>query len=74
MSEFSSIGKLLMVLGAILLGLGAFFWLGAKIPGIGRLPGDILLKRGNYTFYFPLVTCIIFSIVLSIILALFGRK
>jgi hypothetical protein len=74
MSEFSGIGKILMVLGVILLGLGAVLWLGGKIPGVGRLPGDILVKRGNFTFYFPLVTCIIISVVLSLIMALFGRK
>jgi hypothetical protein len=74
MSEFSGIGKILMVVGIILLGLGAVIWLGGKIPGIGRLPGDIFVKRGNFTFYFPLVTCIIISIVLSLIMALFGKK
>ena len=74
MSEFSGMGKILMVLGLVLIGLGALLWLGGKIPGIGRLPGDILIKRGNFTLYFPIVTCIIISIVLSLILALFGRK
>jgi hypothetical protein len=74
MSEFSGIGKILMVLGIILLGLGTVIWLGGKIPGVGRLPGDILVKHGNFTFYFPLVTCIIISVVLSLIMALFGRK
>jgi Protein of unknown function (DUF2905) len=74
MSEFSGIGKLLMALGVVLFGVGVFFWLGGKIPGIGRLPGDILVKRGNWTLYFPVVTCIIISVVLSLIMALFGRK
>jgi hypothetical protein len=74
MSEISGIGKLLMVIGAIILALGVIIWLGGKIPGVGRLPGDILIKRANFTFYFPVVTCIIISIVLSLILALFGRK
>jgi hypothetical protein len=74
MIEFSSIGKLLMVFGVIMIIVGAFIWLGGKIPGIGRLPGDIFIKREHFTFYFPIVTCIIISIVLSLIFGLFGRK
>jgi Protein of unknown function (DUF2905). len=74
MSEFSGIGKLLMIFGAIMLIVGAIIWLGGKIPGFGRLPGDIVVKRGNFSFYFPIVTCIVISIVLSLIFSLFGRK
>jgi hypothetical protein len=62
-----------MVLGAIIVVIGAFLWLGGKIPGIGRLPGDIFVKRENFTFYFPLTTCIIVSVLLSLILAWFRR-
>ena len=68
------IGKLLMVVGIVCLVLGALFWLGGKVPGIGKLPGDIIVKRGNFTFYFPLATCILLSIILSAILALLRRK
>lgn len=74
MSEFSGIGKLLMIFGAIMLMVGALIWLGGKIPGIGRLPGDIFIKRGNFSFYFPIVTCIIISIILSLIFNLLGKK
>ncbi len=74
MSEFSGIGKLLMIFGAIMLIVGALIWLGGKIPGIGRLPGDIFIKRGNFSFYFPIVTCIIISIILSFIFNLLGKK
>ncbi len=74
MSEFSGIGKLLMIFGAIMLIVGALIWLGGKIPGIGRLPGDIFIKRGNFSFYFPIVTCIIISIILSLIFNLLGKK
>ncbi len=74
MSEFSGVGKLLMIFGAIMLIVGAFIWLGGKIPGIGRLPGDIFIKRGNFSFYFPIVTCIVISIILSVIFNLLGRK
>jgi hypothetical protein len=67
-------GKFVMIIGVSLLALGALLWLGGKVPGIGKLPGDILIKRGNFTFYFPLATSILLSIILSIILALFRRK
>lgn len=73
-NDFSGIGKLLMIAGAVLLGLGAFLWLGGKIPGLGRLPGDIVIKRGNFTVYFPLATCILLSVVLSLILAWLRRR
>jgi hypothetical protein len=74
MSEFSNIGKLLMLFGVIMLIVGALIWLGGKIPGLGRLPGDIMIKREHFSFYFPIVTCIIISIALSLIFSLFGRK
>jgi hypothetical protein len=45
-----------------------------KIPFIGKLPGDIHFKKGNFTFYFPITTCILLSILLSIILTLLGRR
>lgn len=68
------IGKLLMFVGILILALGAILWLGGRLPGIGKLPGDILIKRGNFTFYFPLATSILLSIILSVILALLRRK
>lgn len=74
MNEFSGLGKLLVIAGIIIAGIGILLWLGGKIPGIGRLPGDILIKRGNFTFYFPIVTSILLSIILSVILALLRRK
>ena len=68
------LGKILMVIGISVLTLGALLWLGGKVPGIGKLPGDIIIKRGNFTFYFPLATSILVSIILSIILVLFRRR
>ncbi|TCL62185.1 DUF2905 family protein [Hydrogenispora ethanolica] len=73
MNELSGLGKILVALGLVIAGLGVWLWLGGKIPGFGRLPGDILIKRGNFTFYFPLATCILVSIVVTLILALFRR-
>ncbi|NLJ59508.1 MAG: DUF2905 domain-containing protein [Firmicutes bacterium] len=63
-----------MLVGVILLALGVLLTFIGKIPGIGRLPGDIVVKRGNFTFFFPVTTCIILSIILSLLFALFSRK
>jgi hypothetical protein len=67
-------GKTILTIGFSVMVLGAILWLGGKVPGIGKLPGDIFIKRGNLTFYFPLATSILLSIILSIILALFRRR
>jgi len=45
-----------------------------KIPGVGKLPGDILIKRENFSFYFPLTTCILLSLILTAVMYLFGKK
>ncbi len=74
MNGASSIGKLLMLVGVVFLVLGAVITLMGKLPGVGRLPGDILVKRGNFTFYFPVTTCIVLSIILSLLFALFSRR
>lgn len=63
-----------MLIGVILLALGAVLTFVGRIPGVGRLPGDIVVKRGNFTFFFPVTTCIILSIILSLLFALFSRK
>ena len=71
---FESFGKTLMILGGIILAVGIILHFGAKIPWLGRLPGDIHVEKGNFSFYFPIVTSILLSIVLTIILNLFGRR
>ena len=63
-------GKLLVVGGLIIAGIGMLAMLGVPV---GRLPGDITVRRGNFTFYFPLVTSIIASILLTLLLALLRR-
>ena len=73
-NELSGLGKILVILGILIAGIGALIWFSGKIPGIGRLPGDILIKKGNFTFYFPLATSILLSIIVSVILALFRRR
>ncbi|MEW6770688.1 MAG: DUF2905 domain-containing protein [Bacillota bacterium] len=74
MELWQSFGKVLVITGILLLVLGGLMLLAGKIPGVGRLPGDIYYQRGNFTFYFPLATCILLSIILSIILSLFFRR
>ena len=69
----SDLGRWLIVAGVILVVVGAVFLLAPKIPWLGKLPGDISLKRGNFSFYFPLGTCIIISIMLTLIMYLFRR-
>lgn len=67
---YQIIGKTLMTLGLILLLAGVVIYFGEKI-GIGKLPGDILYKKGNITFYFPIVTIILSGVVISLISSLF---
>jgi hypothetical protein len=64
------LGKLLIVIGVIITGVGVLVMLGVPI---GRLPGDITVKRGNFTFYFPLATSIIASILLTLLMSLLRR-
>lgn len=66
--------KILIFFGLTLILLGLFFILIEKIPYLGKLPGDIYIKKGNFVFYFPLATSIILSILLTIILNLISRR
>jgi len=68
------IGKSLIMLRVIILIIGVLFLWGNKIPFLGRLPGDIFVRRGNFSFYFPISTCIIVSLILTLIFTLFLRK
>jgi hypothetical protein len=62
-----------MIAGVILFAAGAALLLLGKILPLGRLPGDILWQRGNFSFYFPVVTCIVLSLLLTLLLNLFPR-
>ena len=64
---------MLMIVGGALLLLGALLSFGARIPWLGRLPGDIVIERDNFRFYLPITTSIVISIVLSLIAAAFRR-
>ena len=66
-------GKLLLVFGIFLAGIGLLILLSDKVGWIGRLPGDIVIKRENFTFYFPLATCILISVVLTLLIWLLRR-
>lgn len=71
-----SLGRMLLALGALLAVLGAVLLVAERFPGlrIGRLPGDIAVERGNFRFYFPLATSIVVSVVLTLLLWIFGRR
>ncbi|MCX8107196.1 MAG: DUF2905 domain-containing protein [Verrucomicrobiae bacterium] len=63
----AEIGKLLVFAGLIIAVLGLVFWLGPKVPWVGRLPGDIAIDRPNFKFYFPLTTCVLLSLIATFI-------
>ena len=74
MADIGSIGKLLLVAGLVLAGVGLLVMVAGRIPFLGRLPGDIYVQRGNFTFYFPLLTSILLSILLTVLVNLFARR
>ena len=63
-------GKLLVLLGVGIAGLGVLVMLGLPL---GRLPGDVVFRRGNFTFYFPIVTCIVLSLLVTLLLTILRR-
>ncbi|MGH7256156.1 MAG: DUF2905 domain-containing protein [Nitrospirales bacterium] len=80
MPDLGGFGKLLMLFGGVLVVAGLLITLAGKLPGsgglgwFGRLPGDIFIKRDNVTFFFPITTSIVISIVLSLLLLLMTRR
>ena len=71
---FDSVGKLLIVLGVVLALVGGLLLFVGKVPFLGRLPGDIVIRRENWSLYFPLTTSLLISIVLTVLVALFSRR
>jgi hypothetical protein len=69
-----SLARMLIVFGVVLALLGGLLLLAGKIPFLGRLPGDIIIRRENWSFYFPLTTSILVSILLTLLFSLFGRR
>jgi hypothetical protein len=67
MTDHASFGWILLILGLILAGVGLIWVLAPSIPWLGRLPGDIRIERENFRFYFPLVTCLLLTLALSLL-------
>ncbi|SHE34351.1 DUF2905 domain-containing protein [Desulforamulus putei] len=74
MAPFESMAKMLLFAGVFMAFIGGLLLLVGKIPGIGKLPGDIFVQKGNFTFYFPVVTSIVLSILLTLVLNLLFRR
>jgi hypothetical protein len=70
---FSALGKMLILLGVFIILIGLFLLLGDRIPWIGKLPGDIIIRKEKFSFYFPITTCIIISIILTFFFWLFRK-
>ncbi len=71
--EFHQVGKLMIYGGIFLLVLGLLFFFGDKLPFLGKLPGDIYIRKKNFTFYFPIATSVLLSILISLIIYLFRK-
>jgi hypothetical protein len=68
------IGRLLIIVGVLIVVVGLALTFGPRIPFLGRLPGDIAIERGNVHVYFPIVTCLLLSVLLTVILSIFFRR
>jgi len=71
---FDSLARMLIVLGIVLALLGGVLLLVEKMPFLGRLPGDIVIRRQNWSLYFPLTTSIVISVLLTLLFSLFSRR
>jgi len=69
----TDLGKFLVILGLLIAALGVLLWSGVGKGWLGRLPGDIHYSKGNFSFHFPIVTCLIVSVVLTLLLWLFRK-
>jgi len=70
----SDAGKLLIVVGLLIAAVGVIVLLAGRLPWLGRLPGDVHVQRGHWTFYFPLATSLLVSVVLTLIFWVIGRR
>lgn len=69
-----TLGRLILFFGVMLVAVGGFLVLLGKLPWVGRLPGDIFVQRDNFSFYFPITTSILVSLLLTVVLNLFWRR
>jgi len=74
MFDMNHLGKTLIIFGAVLLVAGAVVMLGGKIQWFGRLPGDICIQKKNFTFFFPITTSILISVIISLILLILRKR
>jgi hypothetical protein len=70
----TDVGKALVALGLLIALAGVVLMLVGRVPWLGRLPGDIHIERGNFSFYFPLATSLLLSVVLTLLLSIVGRR
>ena len=73
MFGLGALGKMLVLLGVFIILIGLLLMVGDKIPWVGKLPGDIVIKKEKFTFYFPLATCILISLLITLFFALFRK-
>jgi hypothetical protein len=69
----NDLGKMLFIIGVVLAGVGLLLWSGIGKGWLGKLPGDIHYSKGNFSFHFPLVTCLLLSLLLTFLLWLFRK-
>ena len=70
----NDLGKSLVVIGLVIAVVGVVVMLAGRVPWLGRLPGDIYVQRGGWSFYFPVVTSLVLSVLLTLLFWLFGRR
>jgi hypothetical protein len=68
MPGFEGVGRILIIVGVVIVVLGLVFVFGGRIPLLGKLPGDIVIKRDGVTFYFPVVTFLLLSVILTLVI------
>ena len=73
MFDLGALGKILILFGVLIIVIGLLLLVGEKIPWVGRIPGDIIIRKKNFNFYFPLTTSILISIILTLLFALFRK-
>lgn len=74
MTDMSSMGRMVALLGLLVVGVGVVMMLAGRVPFLGRLPGDISIERDGWSFHFPLVTSIVISLILTVVLNLIARR
>lgn len=74
MFDFTNIGKLLIAIGLLIAGIGSALLLSGKIPWLGRLPGDFLFQGKHFSFYFPLTTSVLISLLLTLVIWFIHRR